>query len=514
MKLRRSGISVAMVTTALFFAIAAAALADNAVPLGGSPLNVYVGERGQLQAVRTDTGSGIFYPSSSQVGDAGFFLAFPEGLPGSATEHVYGFEGNAGPHGLDEDTPGPPSLSIQGAGTAADPLKQVTTYAVPAALAVTQTTTYVNGAQEFRVRWDVNNIAGEPVKFKALAAADFFFEGDDAGTGIFTAGPPRFIGGTNLDSGSSGGFVEVIGGGIAPWSAYQALRFGSTRTRSGARSRERLEHQRHLDDSVLAEATDNAGGVEWDQDATGPGLAPGATRSFELVVRSGVPSALQLNPTNGASRQGVPINITATAVDSNGQPYAGKTLSYSIAGPNAATGGATLNATGSAVITDPGAKAGTDTVTAFVDFNGNGTRDTVEPQASAQATFVDSVPPNCSLKASGTLSAGGESGKPLVIKVSCGEAGTVTLATTLEAPAAGGSSASASKKVKIKLKPVKKKVKKGKKTAFKIKIPKSVAHKYAGKTLKAKIKVTAKDKQGNKKTKTSKAKVKFAKLGK
>ncbi len=68
--------------------------------------------------------------------------------------------------------------------------------------------------------------------------------------------------------------------------------------------------------------------------------------------------------------------------------------------------------------------------------------------------------------------------------------------------------------MKIKLKPVKKKVKKGKKTAFKIKIPKSVAHKYAGKTLKAKIKVTAKDKKGNKKTKTSKAKVRLAKLGK
>ena len=307
MKLRRSGISVALVTTALFFAIAAAALADNAVPLGGSPLNVYVGERGQLQAVRTDTGSGIFYPSSSQVGDAGFFLAFPEGLPGSATEHVYGFEGNAGPHGLDEYTPGPPSLSIQGAGTAADPLKQVTTYAVPAALAVTQTTTYVNGAQEFRVRWDVNNIAGEPVKFKALAAADFFFEGDDAGTGIFTAGPPRFIGGTNLDSGSSGGFVEVIGGGIAPWSAYQALRYGSSSDEvwgkiEGAAS----SINATFDDSVLAEAADNAGGVEWDQDATGPGLAPGATRSFELVVRSGVPSALQLNPTNGSVAAGRP----------------------------------------------------------------------------------------------------------------------------------------------------------------------------------------------------------------
>ena len=512
MKLRRYGIRATLLSLFLVLAMAASALADSAVPLGGSPLNVYVGERGQLQAVRTDTGSGIFFPSSSQVGDAGFFLAFPEGLPGSATEHVYGFSGNAGPFPSDEYTLGPPSLSVKGAGTAADPLTQVTTYAVPSALAVTQTTTYVNGAQEFRVHWDVNNTAGVPVKFKALAAADFFFEGDDAGTGIFTAGPPRFIGGTNLDSGSSGGFVEVTGGGIAPWSAYEALTFPDvwTKIQESASSTGAT-----FDDSVLAEARDNAGGVEWDQDATAPGLAPGATRSFEVVVRSGVPSALQLNPTNAGSRQGVPINITATALDSNGQPYAGKSLRYSIAGPNAASGGTTLSAAGSGVITDPGTKAGTDTVTAFVDFNGNGTRDTVEPQASALATFVDKVPPNCTIKTSGTLVGGGESGKPLVIEVKCGEAGTVTVATTLEPPAgAGGSSASASKKVKIKLKAVTKKVKKGKKVPFKIKIPKSVAHKYAGKTLKAKITVTAKDKSGNKKKKKSKAKVKLTKLGK
>ncbi len=505
MNLRRSSFLAALLIAALSLATAASALADTAVPLGGSPLNVYVGERGQLQAVRTDTGSGIFYRSTDTVGDAGFFIALN---PGQVGGKVFGFEGNAGPDGLEKYEPVTQS-PVSGSGSAADPLKQVTTYEVESALEITQTTTFVNGSQEFRVHWDVHNTTVAAVKFKALAAADFFFEGDDAGTGIFTAGPPRFIGGTNLDSGSSGGFAEVTDGGIAPWSAYQALDFPGVWTKieeaassSGAT----------FDDSVLAQAVDNAGGVEWDQDATGTGLASGGTRSYELIVRSAVPSALQLSPTNGASRQGVPINITATATDSSGTPYAGKTLRYTITGPNATTGSATLGPTGSAVVTDPGAKAGTDTVTVFVDFNNNGTREPAEPQASAQATFVDSVPPNCTIKASGTLVAGGESGKPLVIDVKCGEAGTVTVATTLEPPAgSSGSSASASKKVKIKLKPVKKKVKKGKKTAFKIKIPKSVAHRYAGQTLKAKIKVTARDKQGNKKTKTSKAKVKLAK---
>jgi hypothetical protein len=509
MKLGRTGLWVALLATAFTLATAASALADNTTALSGSPLNVYVGERGQLQAFRADSGSGIFYAPNETAGDAGFFLAFPSGYPGESTPQVFGFSGSAGPFGLENYEPVSQS-AVSGSGTAADPLKQVTVYKVPTVGTVTQTTTYVNGSQEFRVHWDFANQSGASINFKALAAADFYFQGDDAGTGIFTAGPPRFIGGTNLDSGSSGGFAEVTEGGLPAWSAYEALDFPDvwTKIEESASSTGQT-----FDDSVLAEPKDNAGGVEWDQDATGAGLANGATRSYELVVRSAVPSALQLNPTNAASRQGVPINITATALDSNGQPYAGQTLQYAITGPNAGTGTATLNAAGSAVISDPGKKAGTDTVTVYLDFNKNGNREPSEPQASAQATFVDSVPPNCTLKASGTLSAGGESGKPLVINVSCGEEGTVTVAPTLEAPAGAGSSATASKKtVKIKLKPVKKKVKKGKKTAFKIKIPKNVAHKYAGKTLKAKIKITAKDKHGNKKTKTTKAKVKLAKL--
>jgi hypothetical protein len=511
MSLRRSGISVALVTTALFFVTAAAAIADNATPLGGTPLNVYVGERGQLQAVRTDSSSGIFFPSSSTVGDAGFFLAFPSGFSGEPAPTVWGFDGFAGPHGLEEFTPVSQS-PVSGSGSAASPLKQETLYTNPVAN-LAQTTTYVNGSQEFRVHWEVKNKSGVPIKFKALAAADFFFQGDDAGTGIFTTGPPRFIGGTNLDSGSSGGFAEVSGGGLEPWSAYQALRYGSSSDEVWGKITESASStSATFDDTVLSEAVDNAGGVEWDQDATGPGLAPGATRSYELLIKSAVPSALQLNPTNAASRQGVPINITATATDSNGVPYAGRTLHYTIVGPNAATGTTTLNNVGAAVVTDSGAKAGTDTVTVFVDFNNNGTREPAEPQASALASFVDKVAPNCKVKATGTTVGGAGAGKPLVITVGCGEGGTVTVATTLTPPAGGSSSAVTSKKRTIKLKPVKKKVAKGKAVPIKIKIPKGIAHKYAGQTLKASVVVTAKDKAGNKKKKKTTKKVHFAKL--
>ena len=238
MKLRRSGISVALFTTALFFATAAAAIADNATPLGGSPLNVYVGERGQLQAVRTDSSSGIFFRPSSTVGDAGFFLAFPSGFAGEPAPTVWGFEGFAGPHGLEEFTPVSQS-PVSGSGSAADPLKQVTHLHATRSLTVTQTTTYVNGSQEFRVHWEVNNNSGAAINFKALAAADFYFQGDDAGTGIFTAGPPRFIGGTNLDTGSSGGFAEVTGGGLDRGRPTRPSATAAHRTRSGAKSRNR-----------------------------------------------------------------------------------------------------------------------------------------------------------------------------------------------------------------------------------------------------------------------------------
>jgi hypothetical protein len=518
--LSRRSVSAALLA-AVFAVLATTPALAVPVPMGGSPLNVIVGDQGQLQAFRQDRTDatqppGIFYQPRTELGDAGFFLAFPTTAapanPAALEETVWGFGGSAGP-GLSDTYTNTSQGGVTGSGTAADPLTQVSVYVVRSATPsdfarVTQTTTYVNGSQEFRVHWDVTNLQPTPLRFKALAAADFFFEGDDAGVGIFTQGPPRFIGGTNVDSGSSGGFVEVS----PAWDAYQALDFPTvwSKVRGAAADTNPV-----WDNSVLDHPDDNAGGVEWDQGLTTP-LNNGQTRSFDLIIRSAVPSALQLTPTNAASRQGVPVGITATATDSNGQPYAGKTLRYTIAGPNATTGSATLGPTGSAVITDPGTNPGTDSVTVFVDFNNDGVRQSVEPVATALATFVDSVPPTCSLKASGTLIGGGASGKPLVITLTCGEGATVTVATTLTAPAARRAVASAKKKKakKIKLKPVKQTVGAGQPTKLRVKIPKSIARKYAGKTLTATMTITAKDTAGNVKKTTIKRKVKLAKLRK
>src|SRR5262245_30547112 len=68
---------ISLVSCALVPLLASAAT----VPMGGSPLAVHLGDRGQLQAFESGSTSGIFYPPSGTAGDAGFFLAFPTGAP-------------------------------------------------------------------------------------------------------------------------------------------------------------------------------------------------------------------------------------------------------------------------------------------------------------------------------------------------------------------------------------------------------------------------------------------------
>lgn len=499
--LARSALLAVMVATA-----AAGPALGAATPLSGSPLNVQVGELGQLQAFRTDRteNGGIFFRSSSEIGDAGLFLAFP----GDST--VFGFPVTSSLGGITGYTPVSQGAT-SGSGTAASPLTQVTTYNAGGRAEIKQTTTYVNGSQQFRVSWDVKNTFGSAINFKAMVAADFFFDGSDRGTGIYTQGPPRFIGGTNSDSGNSGGFEEVLGSssGSPGWSAYQALAWGDAPNELwGKVNASAGSTGATFDNTVVGEPVDNAGAVEWDQYATGAGVPNSQTRSFEVTVRSAVPAALQLNPTNAGSPRGVPVNITATATNTDGVPYAGKTLRYEITGVNPVSGAVTLGPTGSAAMTDPGGNAGADTIVAFVDFNNDATRQAVEPQASALATFVDSIAPSCSVKVTGDRQGGGGAGKLLVITVNCNETAVVTVASTLTPPARPAGSAARRRVRPIRLRKVTRTVAPGRRFAFKLKLPPKVARKYAGKKLRATITVTAKDSSGNVKRKKTRRTIK------
>jgi hypothetical protein len=115
----------------------------------------------------------------------------------------------------------------------------------------------------------------------------------------------------------------------------------------------------------------------------------------------------------------------------------------------------------------------------------------------------------------------GGAGKPLVISVNCNEAATVTVQTTLTTTKASSRAAGVDRKksrkhrkVTIKLKTAKVSASAGKAVPVSLKLPSSVRKKYAGKTLKATITVSARDASGNvRKTKATRT-VKLAKLKK
>ena len=284
----------------------------------------------------------------AQVGDAGFFLAFPEGLPGKrhrtrlrASKATPALTASKNTRWSRRRCPS------AAAGTAADPLKQVTTYTVPSALArhpddhLRERRPGVPGAlgrqQQLRSARSSSRRSPPPTSSSRATTP---------APGSSPPGRPASSAARTSTPGTSGGFVEVIGGGIEPWSAYQALRYGSASDEVWGKIEGSASsiHARPSTTRSSPKPPTTPAGSSGTRTRPAPGSPPARPAPSRLVVRSGVPSALQLNPTNGSSRQGVPINITATAVDSNGQPYAGKTLRYSIAGPNAATGAATLDA--------------------------------------------------------------------------------------------------------------------------------------------------------------------------
>jgi hypothetical protein len=241
-------------------------------------------------------------------------------------------------------------------------------------------------------------------------------------------------------------------------------------------------------------------------------------------VRNAVPALLQLTPSSAGSPLGVPVNVSATAVNPDGVPYAGRSLKYTITGANPGGGALTLDGNGQATISDPGANAGADTIVAFVDFNNDGARQAAEPQASSLATFVDSIAPSCKVKVSGDRPGGsGGAGKPLKITVSCNESATVTVATTLRIARkqARKASADTAKKKKKKKKPIRirlktstKVVAPGASVPVRITISKKVRRKYAGRKVKATVTVTATDASGNVKKVSRSRSLKLAKLKK
>jgi hypothetical protein len=141
---------------------------------------------------------------------------------------------------------------------------------------------------------------------------------------------------------------------------------------------------------------DNGAGVEWDQLRT-TGLAEGGEQAFTIINRTQVPSGLQVSPANQTLTQGQAETVTVTALDTANQPYAGKSVRYTVSGANPQSGAVTLNSAGQAQISYVGHNAGIDTIQLYVDLGGTNAQTPSDPSATAQATFVPAPPtPNSS----------------------------------------------------------------------------------------------------------------------
>lgn len=136
-------------------------------------------------------------------------------------------------------------------------------------------------------------------------------------------------------------------------------------------------------------------------------LANGATATFvtNTVLGEGspgqvlAPANIDLSgPTNGTVGSAACFNATVT--DQNGDPFAGQSVLFDIAGTtgNDQTVARTSSAAGTANFCFTPAGAGTDTVTACVDLNGNGECDPDEPSDVITFTATAPSPGGCSGK--------------------------------------------------------------------------------------------------------------------
>lgn len=414
-RLRALIVSVVLAAAALLaLAISALAQTDSTAKVfPGTPLTVDIGPRGECQSSYLVNGevAGNFYLGSNQVGDCGFFLAFPgkgTGQPEALKKTTWGFDGLAGPQGLSTYTPISQS-EVTGAGTTASPYTQTTVFAVEAEEAakpvkfaeITEVTTYINGAPQFESTFTVKNLSKtNKIYFRAMYAGDLYVNGNDHGIGIVTATSPRFIGGQNTGSGVIGGFQEVTGPGVLPWSSFQEA-YWSTAFEGGEFStgdngiwhdvETMVEEPKAFNETIEPKELDNAAGVEWDQ-LRETGLAPEASQSFSIISRTQIPNELQFTPATQTLTQGQTASVAVTATDNAGQPYAGRALRYTVTGANPQSGAVTLNGAGQATISYVGTNAGADVVNMYVDLGGTGSQTPSDPHGTATISWLPKPP--------------------------------------------------------------------------------------------------------------------------
>jgi hypothetical protein len=370
------------------FALALVAAPASAVDgmIDGSPLNVWANDVGRLQAAFDGAQSGEFYTGALMPNDGGLSAAVQPGGANSFT--VFGRAGGLqfvpvmAPVRTGDGSPGNPWRLTTAFNAQQSPPSG------PVVLQVTEIVQYVNGTGDVTVSYTV----GPPSSLTQGAnirlyesAAILPASGSYLATGFLDPGPPRRVGGQALRAGigGSGSLVE-----ISPWSAYQEASASvinnviSNISPSAA----------GFNNTVVPNSQSNGAGVgaQWN---IGTLTAP-QTATVAVTWRFNRAGALDIVAPSGAQTTGQMARVPITAHNNDGAPDPGRSVRYTIAGVNPGSGAVTTAADGTGVISWLGAKVGTDTLTAFVDRDGNGAWDVnTEPRQIVTVTFAPLPPP-------------------------------------------------------------------------------------------------------------------------
>jgi hypothetical protein len=362
---------------ALSAVVAAPAHAATTGTIPGSPLTIYANDAGRLQAAFNGAASAEFYNGTLAPAEAGLSAAVQ--LPTGGNFTVYGRA-----TGVPFAPGSPPTLS--GDGSPGNPWRLSTTFTAGSVLQVSEIVQYVNGTNDVTVTYSVGPLQTPGINVRlyesgsVLPAASYF------ATGFLMSGPPRRVGAQALgrDGGGSDSLVE-----ITPWSHFQEAAAGTIDNVIGTTTNPMAVA---LNDTVLATRTNNGAGVgaQWDVGT----LNSGQSATVSVTWHFNLTSALQLAATSPTQTAGQNASVTVAARNNDGAPDAGRGVVYTIAGANPGGGAVTTGADGTAVISWLGAKVGTDTLTAFVDRDGNGIWDVnTEPRQIVTVTFAPLPPP-------------------------------------------------------------------------------------------------------------------------
>jgi hypothetical protein len=349
--------------------------------IDGAPLNVAVMPDGRVQAAVDGAGAGeFFYQSAFDTVTGNPQPNFAGGSAGLNVMVVTSDRQLAQSYGnfLSSASSSYPAPSFGPQLTPGNPTTTIVTrWDLPdsqgaALLQLEKTVSYTSGSRQFDIVYKVTNASGAPVSFRANETADLAIRGSDHGIGFLQsgAGAPRFMGGRNQEVGATGGLVEVT-----PWTHFESNQLGTVSQHASDPTGQ------GFDDSISSEDSDNAAGVQWDNFYPPNSLPAGQTA--ELRVGWRFVDTLGLTPISAREQTGNEHVVTVTTGDLNGKPTGNQTVTYAISGANNLSGKVTTGADGRAKIAWIGGAPGEDTLTAFGDLNGSGTRDLNEDQATS-----------------------------------------------------------------------------------------------------------------------------------